>query len=89
MTTRRSFTGRLRFPTRWLARAEAGGSCQALADGVGIANPHVFAILDGGGHSHLPGNAPGFRHEADPLGLLNPGRMRDYRRADPSVGDIA
>lgn len=48
--------------------------------GVTIANPHVFTIEDGGGHKRLPGNQLGFKHEVDPLGLLNPGKMRDYRR---------
>ncbi len=53
------------------------------AAGVMIANPHVYTIEDGGGHKRLPGNQLGFKHEVDPFGLLNPGKMRDYRHQDP------
>ena len=48
------------------------------AGGVMIANPHVYTIEDGGGHKRLPGDQLGFKHEVDPRGLLNPGKMRDY-----------
>ncbi|MGI4747257.1 MAG: FAD-binding oxidoreductase [Janthinobacterium lividum] len=47
-------------------------------NGVSIANPHVYTIEDGSGHKRLPGNQLGFKHEVDPLGILNPGKMRDY-----------
>lgn len=47
-------------------------------NGVSIANPHVYTIEDGSRHKRLPVNQLGFKHEVDPLGILNPGKMRDY-----------
>lgn len=47
-------------------------------NGVSIANPHVYTIEDGSWHKRLPGNQLGFKREVDPLGILNPGKMRDY-----------
>lgn len=59
------------------------------AAGVMIANPHVYTIEDGGGHKRLPGDTLGFKHEVDPRGLLNPGKMRDYRLPDHPDPDPA
>lgn len=47
-------------------------------NGVSISNPHVYTIENGSGHKRLPVNQMGFKHEVDPLGILNPGKMRDF-----------
>jgi len=48
------------------------------AAGIGIANPHVLTIEEGSGYRRVPGDQLGFKQMADPLGLLNPGKMRDF-----------
>lgn len=48
------------------------------AEGIGIANPHVLTIEEGSGYRRVPGDQLGFKRMADPLGLLNPGKMRDF-----------
>ncbi|WP_237213087.1 FAD-binding oxidoreductase [Falsiroseomonas oryziterrae] len=48
------------------------------AAGIGIANPHVLTIEEGSGYRRVPGDQLGFKRMADPLGLLNPGKMRDF-----------
>lgn len=48
------------------------------AAGIGIANPHVMTIEEGSGYRRVPGDQLGFKRMADPLGLLNPGKMRDF-----------
>lgn len=51
--------------------------------GVMIANPHVVSLEDGSRHKRADADQLGFKHEVDPYGLLNPGKMRTYvpRRA--------
>lgn len=46
--------------------------------GVFIANPHVFTLEDGSRHKATGADQLGLKAEADPYGLLNPGKMRTY-----------
>jgi FAD/FMN-containing dehydrogenase len=55
------------------------------AAGIGIANPHVLTIEEGSGYRRVPGDQLGFKRMADPLGLLNPGKMRDFTIEEPAA----
>jgi FAD/FMN-containing dehydrogenase len=46
--------------------------------GVFIANPHVFTVEDGSRYKRVDADQLGFKHEVDPQGLLNPGKMRSF-----------
>jgi FAD/FMN-containing dehydrogenase len=48
------------------------------AAGIMIANPHVYTLEDGSRHKRADADQIGFKHEVDPLGLLNPGKMRSF-----------
>jgi FAD/FMN-containing dehydrogenase len=48
------------------------------ASGVYIANPHVFTVEDGSRYKRVDVDQLGFKHEVDPYGLLNPGKMRSF-----------
>lgn len=48
------------------------------ARGVLIANPHVVTLEDGSRHKRADADQLGFKHEVDPMGLLNPGKMRSF-----------
>ena len=48
------------------------------AHGVMIANPHVMTLEDGSRHKRADVDQIGFKREVDPMGLLNPGKMRSY-----------
>jgi FAD/FMN-containing dehydrogenase len=48
------------------------------ANGVFIANPHVFTLEDGSRHKRVDADQMGFKHDVDPHGLLNPGKMRSF-----------
>jgi FAD/FMN-containing dehydrogenase len=48
------------------------------AIGVFIANPHVFTVDDGSRHKRVPGDQLAMKADADPHGLLNPGKMTSY-----------
>jgi FAD/FMN-containing dehydrogenase len=48
------------------------------AHGVYIANPHVFTVEDGSRYKRVDADQLGFKHEVDPHGLLNPGKMRSF-----------
>jgi FAD/FMN-containing dehydrogenase len=48
------------------------------ASGVNIANPHVFTVEDGSRYKRVDVDQLGFKHEVDPHGLLNPGKMRSF-----------
>ena len=48
------------------------------AHGVMIANPHVVTLEDGSRHKRADADQLGFKHEVDPFGLLNPGKMRTF-----------
>ena len=43
-----------------------------------IANPHVYTLEDGSRHKRADADQLGFKHEVDPRGLLNPGKMRSF-----------
>ena len=45
--------------------------------GVGIANPHTYFLEDGGHHPNIAEKRK-LKHELDPGGLLNPGKMRTF-----------
>jgi FAD/FMN-containing dehydrogenase len=53
------------------------------AHGVSIANPHVFTVEDGSRYKRADADQLGFKHEVDPHGLLNPGKMRSFVTARP------
>ena len=62
------------------------------AHGVLIANPHVVTVEDGSRHKRVPGDQVAFKGEVDPMGLLNPGKMRSFTpvaRATASGGKAA
>lgn len=46
--------------------------------GVMIANPHVVTLEDGSRYKRVDADQLGFKHEVDPMGLLNPGKMRTF-----------
>jgi FAD/FMN-containing dehydrogenase len=46
--------------------------------GVYVANPHVYTVEDGSRYKRADADQLGFKHEADPYGLLNPGKMRSF-----------
>jgi FAD/FMN-containing dehydrogenase len=48
------------------------------ACGIMIANPHVVTLEDGSRYKRVDADQLGFKHEVDPLGLLNPGKMRSF-----------
>ena len=42
-------------------------------------DPHVYTVEDGSRHKRVDAaDQLGFKHEADPHGLLNPGKMRTF-----------
>lgn len=51
--------------------------------GVMIANPHVVTLEDGSRYKRVDADQLGFKHEVDPMGLLNPGKMRSF---EPKAG---
>lgn len=48
------------------------------AAGVMIANPHVVSLEGGSRHKRADADQLGFKHEVDPKGLLNPGKMASF-----------
>jgi FAD/FMN-containing dehydrogenase len=48
------------------------------ARGVAIANPHVYTLEDGTRYKRAEANQLGFKQQTDPMGLLNPGKMRTF-----------
>lgn len=48
------------------------------ACGVMIANPHVVTLEDGSRYKRVDADQVSFKHEVDPMGLLNPGKMRSF-----------
>lgn len=46
--------------------------------GVDIANPHVYTVEDGSRYKRVDADQLGFKHDVDPHGLLNPGKMRSF-----------
>jgi FAD/FMN-containing dehydrogenase len=56
---------------------------QHEAAGVMVANPHVYTLEDGSRHKRADADQLGFKHEVDPMGLLNPGKMRSFVPRSP------
>jgi FAD/FMN-containing dehydrogenase len=48
------------------------------ACGIMIANPHVVTLEDGSRYKRVDADQLGFKQEVDPMGLLNPGKMRSF-----------
>jgi FAD/FMN-containing dehydrogenase len=48
------------------------------ACGIMIANPHVVTLEDGSRYKRVDADQLEFKHEVDPMGLLNPGKMRSF-----------
>ena len=46
--------------------------------GVMIANPHVVTLEDGSRYMRVDADLLGFKQLVDPMGLLNPGKMRSF-----------
>ncbi|UFN51111.1 FAD-binding oxidoreductase [Roseomonas sp. OT10] len=64
---------------RWKDEARLGEIMAAFeAEGIAIANPHTVTIEDGSAYRRVEGDQLGFKTMADPLGLLNPGKMRSF-----------
>ncbi|HEY2755420.1 MAG TPA: FAD-binding oxidoreductase [Pseudolabrys sp.] len=53
------------------------------ACGIMIANPHVLTLEDGSRYKRVDADQLGYKHEVDPLGLLNPGKMRSFIPRSP------
>jgi hypothetical protein len=49
------------------------------ACGVMIANPHVVTLEDGSRYKRVDADQLGFKRDIDPMGLLNPGKMRSFQ----------
>ncbi len=56
---------------------------ELLARGIMIANPHEYTLEDGAGHKRIGAEQPAFKREMDPMGLLNPGKMRSFVADQP------
>jgi len=48
-----------------------------------VANPHVYTVEDGSRYKRVDVDQLGFKREVDPLGLLNPGKMRSFAAVGP------
>jgi hypothetical protein len=46
--------------------------------GIMVANPHVYTLEDGSRRKRVDTDQFGFKHDVDPPGLLDPGRMRSF-----------
>lgn len=46
--------------------------------GVLVANPHVVSLEDGSRHKRADADQLGFKADIDPMGLLNPGKMKSF-----------
>jgi FAD/FMN-containing dehydrogenase len=55
------------------------------ACGIMIANPHVLTLEDGSRYKCVDADQLSFKHEVDPLGLLNPGKMRSFVPRSPGA----
>jgi FAD/FMN-containing dehydrogenase len=55
------------------------------ATGCPVADPHTF-ILEDGGMKTIDEAQLAFKRQNDPLGLLNPGKMKAFAAACPAVG---
>jgi FAD/FMN-containing dehydrogenase len=55
--------------------------------GISIANPHVVTLEGGNAHKKADADQLAFKYEADPFGLLNPGKMQSYTPIVPRQRD--
>jgi FAD/FMN-containing dehydrogenase len=55
------------------------------AAGIMVANPHVYTLEDGSRHKRADADQLGFKHDVDPSGLLNPGKMRSFVPRSPGA----
>jgi FAD/FMN-containing dehydrogenase len=46
--------------------------------GIPIADPHIWMLEDSAGFKSADADLISFKHEVDPLGICNPGKMRTY-----------
>ncbi|MFX5747397.1 hypothetical protein ABTE19_20950, partial [Acinetobacter baumannii] len=46
--------------------------------GVLVANPPVVSLEDGSRHKRADADQLGFKADVDPMGLLNPGKMKSF-----------
>jgi FAD/FMN-containing dehydrogenase len=53
--------------------------------GISIANPHVVTLEGGSAHKRADADQLVFKGEADPFGLLNPGKMQSYTAIAPAT----
>jgi FAD/FMN-containing dehydrogenase len=53
--------------------------------GISIANPHVVTLEGGSAHKRADADQLNFKREADPFGLLNPGKMQSYTQIPPAM----
>ena len=60
-------------PERSTRSSPATRSC-----GIMIANPHVVTLEDGSRYKRVDADQLGFKQQVDPMGLLNPGKMRSF-----------
>lgn len=56
------------------------------AHGVNVANPHVYTLEDGSPYQKIPPALLEAKKRNDPLGLLNPGKMRSFVPPRHGVG---
>ena len=54
------------------------------AHGIAVYDPHTYVLEDGGMKQTDPAQLA-FKYQADPLGLLNPGKMRGWTEALPAA----
>ena len=75
---------------RWTNEERLNETMAAFeAEGIGIANPHVYTVEDGSAWKRADGDQLGFKHRVDPLGLLNPGKMRTFTPASTPAPKMA
>lgn len=51
---------------------------QHEAMSVMVANPHVYTLEDGSRYKRVDADQLGFKRDVDPMGLLNPGKMKSF-----------
>jgi len=49
-----------------------------IKHGVPVANAHIWMLEDSAGYKSADADLMSFKHEVDPLGICNPGKMRTY-----------